>query len=119
MIQTFRSIGSHHADSLQHINLKIFDKTNCQNTWGQYGELSPDRQLCVGGDEGRDSCSGDSGSALMTTQSKTENNVKLRKTWKIVGIVSFGTSRCGTHQVPGVYTKVRHYIDWILDTIKL
>jgi hypothetical protein len=27
--------------------------------------------------------------------------------WKIIGIVSFGPRLCGTHGIPGVYTRVR------------
>ena len=100
---------------MQHVNLKIFDRTECENIWGRYGELLPG-QFCVGGEEGRDSCGGDSGSALMTTQQRKGD---VWRSWKIVGIVSFGPNVCGLHEVPGVYTKVRHYVDWILDNVKV
>lgn len=35
----------------------------------------------------------------------------------IIGIVSFGHNRCGTKDVPGVYTNVAAYLEWITDTI--
>ena len=38
--------------------------------------------------------------------------------WKLVGIVSFGPPACGLERVPGVYVKVRPYIDWILDNVR-
>jgi secreted trypsin-like serine protease len=38
--------------------------------------------------------------------------------WKLIGIVSFGPRVCGTENVPGVYSRVRHYIDWILDNVE-
>ena len=37
--------------------------------------------------------------------------------WMQIGIVSFGRTICGTKGVPGVYTKVSAYIQWILDHI--
>ena len=108
------------ADSLQHIKLNIFNVTSCQNIYKEFGEVSSDRQLCVGGVEGRDSCGGDSGSALMTTQTNcTKSLCNIQRTWKIVGIVSFGLGRCGIHGVPGLYTKVSNYIDWILANVKM
>jgi transmembrane serine protease 9 len=39
--------------------------------------------------------------------------------WKQIGIVSFGPRLCGTEGVPGVYTKVRSYLDWILDNVEV
>ena len=71
--------------------------------------------MCSGGERGRDSCVGDSGSALMIT---TDVPGHLAPNWKLVGIVSFGPSICGTKNVPGVYSKVSHYIDWIKETVE-
>lgn len=61
-------------------------------------------QLCAGGVKGKDSCKGDSGGPLMY-----END----KTFEVVGVVSFGPSPCGRENIPGVYTKVFAYKDWI------
>ena len=35
--------------------------------------------------------------------------------WRIIGIVSFGPRFCGTEGIPGVYTRVRNYVQWVLD----
>ena len=70
--------------------------------------------ICAGGEEGRDSCVGDSGSALMASDTKPG---EFFATWKLVGLVSFGPQKCGTENIPGVYSRVRHYIDWIKDAI--
>ena len=57
-----------------------------------------------------DSCSGDSGGPLMV-QADAESKMYLR------GVVSFGTSKCG-QGLPGVYTNIQHYVQWIKDHLK-
>ncbi|CAH2045740.1 unnamed protein product, partial [Iphiclides podalirius] len=66
--------------------------------------------LCAG-EVGRDSCKGDSGGPLMLEGLYND-------TYKIVqyGIVSYGIE-CGT-DTPAIYTDVRKFMKWILDTIK-
>ena len=72
-----------------------------------------DGQFCVGGEEGKDSCSGDSGGPLMYT---SENN---GVTWFLAGVVSFGPNQpCGIKDYPGLYTYLPNYINWIHETIQ-
>ncbi len=66
------------------------------------GVLTPGEQMCAGGERGKDSCVGDSGSALMRDTEADPVDVT-----KIIGIVSFGPRLCGTQGIPGVYTRVR------------
>lgn len=100
---------------MQTLNITIFDGAECRSIYKKRGgKLSDQSQICAGGEAGRDSCVGDSGSALMTTQ---KEDGKLFYSWKLLGIVSFGPRICGTNNVPGVYSKVRHYINWILDNV--
>lgn len=60
--------------------------------------------ICAGYPEGgKDSCSGDSGGPLM---------VREYNRWILVGIVSHGV-RCGEPNLPGIYTNVAQFVDWI------
>lgn len=63
-------------------------------------------RLCAGALEGgRDACAGDSGGPL-AVQRATDNR------WVLAGIISTGI-KCGQPYVPGVYTEVAHYVDWV------
>lgn len=63
-----------------------------------------DSQFCAYDPKARnDACQGDSGGPLQTFSSPAIGTV--------VGVVSFGIS-CGT-SLPGVYTRVAHFCDWI------
>ena len=75
-------------------------------------EISGEKQLCAG-DTGKDSCQGDSGGPLTTAGD-------VRGTQRTVqhGVVSFGPSHCATEGTPGVYTKVSHYVPWIVSNLE-
>ncbi|KAE8740928.1 hypothetical protein FOCC_FOCC013540 [Frankliniella occidentalis] len=67
--------------------------------------LNDDSQLCAGLDQvGKDACQGDSGGPLNTPYSPT-------CMLNVAGVTSFGQG-CG-HGVPGVYTRVSHFVPWI------
>ncbi|KAJ0171704.1 hypothetical protein K1T71_012467 [Dendrolimus kikuchii] len=65
-------------------------------------------QLCAGGEPGKDACRGDSGGPLVYDSGQI---------FEAIGLVSFGPSQCSLEDVPGVYTNIYPYIDWILNTI--
>ena len=103
--------GRNPADLLQYLDVKVKNAVQCKSVYEERGGIiTPLQQMCAGGEKGKDSCVGDSGSALMR-----EHDVR---SWKIIGIVSFGPRLCGTEGIPGVYTRVRHYMNWILDNAK-
>ncbi len=47
---------------------------------------------------------------------KEEGNGK-RTVMFLVGVVSFGSEKCGVG-LPGVYTNVEHYMNWILQNLR-
>ena len=71
--------------------------------------------LCAGGERGKDSCSADSGGGLFSDM--TEGTVEEERRWEVVGIVSYGTNKCG-NGTPGVYTRVSQYLEWIEQTMR-
>lgn len=73
-------------------------------------KLDSSSQVCASGKNRVDNCAGDSGGPLQYTS--------LQSTIVQYGIVSYGLNSCGVDASPGVYTKVSHYIDWILENLK-
>lgn len=71
-------------------------------------------QLCAGGETGIDSCKGDSGGPLVCPGPIKKQSVRLIQ----FGIVSLGRIGClSNNTFPGIYTRVGHYLKWILDAI--
>ena len=71
-------------------------------------QLSVDStHVCAGAELGKDACSGDSGGGLFIEDSS--------HTWHLLGIVSYGARDCG-NGLPGVYTRVSPFLDWICAT---
>lgn len=90
------------------LRMPPFRNDRCANEFRSRGANIDKTQLCAGGEAEKDSCRGDSGGPLMFQQ----NGV-----WVAAGIVSFGV-KCGTQGVPGVYTRVSQYMDWITKNIR-
>jgi len=47
---------------------------------------------------------------------KKSSYFESSKPWYLLGIVSFGSKRCGVGY-PGIYTRVESFVPWIQDTI--
>ncbi|XP_073796774.1 transmembrane protease serine 7 isoform X2 [Danio rerio] len=87
---------------LQKAEVNVLSQSECKRS---YGPVSP-RMLCAGVPSGeQDACRGDSGGPL-SCQAQTGSR------WFLTGIVSWG-SGCGRPYLPGVYTRVAKFIDWI------
>ncbi|OWR52286.1 hypothetical protein KGM_211237 [Danaus plexippus plexippus] len=69
--------------------------------------------ICAGGIKGKDTCNGDSGGPLVKIESEN-----YEENWYMFGITSSGSKTCGREGVPGIYTRVTSYIDWILENVK-
>ena len=95
---------ANYPDRLQAVDVPIVDRDVCASVYssGSVGQ----GQVCAGYEQGtRDSCYGDSGGPLVVPGGPTG--------WTQIGVVSFGKG-CAEPRAYGVYTRVSHYIDWIL-----
>ena len=71
-----------------------------------YGDRLAHNTVCAGYDQGGvDSCQGDSGGPLIVRHGNSSRYVQ-------VGVVSWGDG-CAEPGIPGIYTRVSKYIDWI------
>ncbi|XP_038839203.1 chymotrypsin B-like [Salvelinus fontinalis] len=88
---------------LQQAALPLLSNEQCKEHWGS--SIS-DVMICAGG-AGATSCMGDSGGPLVCEK----DNV-----WTLVGIVSWGSSRCST-TTPAVYARVTELRSWVDQTL--
>ncbi|KAH9402019.1 hypothetical protein TYRP_016591 [Tyrophagus putrescentiae] len=105
--------GGVSAETLQELELPLVDNGLCQTWYKQQGKSIAIRptQICAGLEKGgQDACQGDSGSPLMVTDPITSRV-------SVIGIVSAGIG-CALPKLPGLYTRVTAYTDWIDKTIK-
>lgn len=61
---------------------------------------------------GKDACQGDSGGPLMQPLPRGKDIRYFE-----IGVVSYGIG-CARTDTPGVYTRVQHFQDWILEKLK-
>ncbi|XP_002133181.3 phenoloxidase-activating factor 2-like [Drosophila pseudoobscura] len=99
-----------YSSILKKIELPIVDRDTCQNQLrqtrlGRSFVLAPSF-VCAGGENGKDACQGDGGSALFCPLA--ENTSRYEQ----VGIVNWGIE-CGKENVPATYTNVAQFQPWI------
>lgn len=88
------------------IPLPYYSRRQCQSA---YSELNlPTEVICAGGEEGIDTCKGDSGGPLMWVKDRIE----------LWGVTSSGNVNCGTKGSPGIYTSVQSHLDWIKSVLE-
>nr|ABC33917.1 trypsin-like serine proteinase [Penaeus chinensis] len=85
----------------------VVDLATCRQKYHNTDRIT-DSIICAG--SGNDACLGDGGSPLNYFDVNTSR-------FYVVGIVSFGSSKCGSSDTPGGYTRVGAYLGWINDTI--
>ena len=95
-------------DRLQTVEVPVVDNAACARVYGDEPSVRiAAGQVCAGYTEGgQDSCQGDSGGPLVVPGGPT--------LWTQLGVVSWGKG-CAEPNAYGVYTRVSHYIDWIMD----
>lgn len=86
---------------LQEVTVRIVEFDICKRLMP--GLLVEGMHICAGTPQGgRDSCGGDSGGPLVDA-----SNTMIQ-----YGVVSFGVG-CARPNLPGVYTRLHNYLDWI------
>ncbi|KAJ3593854.1 hypothetical protein NHX12_006188 [Muraenolepis orangiensis] len=91
-------------NKLQQAALPLMSNEQCKRSWG--GSMISDVMICAGA-SGATSCMGDSGGPLVCEKDNM---------WNLVGIVSWGSSRCST-STPAVYARVTELRSWVDRTL--
>ncbi|CAK1590186.1 unnamed protein product [Parnassius mnemosyne] len=96
--------GGPQPDQLQYAMMVTVDQQECVMRYNTIGAVIAETMFCAGSldYDGIDGCYGDSGGPLIYKG-------------VVVGLVSFGYG-CGNRYYPGVYTKLSHFTDWIIQT---
>jgi len=90
------------AEKLQCVDLPVLRNYDCNKS---YRGAIHENIMCIGlMAGGKDSCQGDSGGPAICDG-------------RVHGIV-MGGLYCAQKDFPGVYTRVSHYVDWIVETIR-
>ncbi|XP_035715755.1 trypsin alpha-3 [Folsomia candida] len=97
--------GGNAVNQLRNAWVKIMENSVCAKNYTTAKVKITPNMLCASL-PGRDSCSGDSGGALVVKENAD--------TFRQVGVVSFGID-CGNTHYPGVYTRITRYYKWILE----
>ncbi|KAK7793675.1 hypothetical protein R5R35_013155 [Gryllus longicercus] len=98
------------SSELLELQIPVVTQEKCKTAFERFKTAVIDeRVLCAGYEKGgKDACQGDSGGPLMAPNGTT---------YYQIGVVSYGY-RCAEPGVPGVYTRVTYFLDWIAKNMK-
>ncbi|GLH15409.1 Venom protease [Gryllus bimaculatus] len=98
------------SSELLELQIPVVTQEKCKTAFERFKTAVIDeRVLCAGYEKGgKDACQGDSGGPLMAPNGTT---------YYQIGVVSYGY-RCAEPGVPGVYTRVTYFLDWIVKNMK-
>eukprot|EP00092_Neocalanus_flemingeri_P108399 GFUD01139220.1.p1 GENE.GFUD01139220.1~~GFUD01139220.1.p1 ORF type:complete len:549 (+),score=122.63 GFUD01139220.1:95-1741(+) len=112
----YESFGQY-SDALKKVKMPVVSSSECERRMkntdrfkNKPGFRIHESWICIGGEEGSDTCKGDGGSPHVCKNSK--NN------WVQVGAVAWGIG-CGS-EVPAVYSSIPNsmcWIDWVMSCI--
>nr|XP_049600318.1 transmembrane protease serine 9 isoform X4 [Syngnathus scovelli] len=95
-------IGLAATQNLMEANIPVVGNRQCNCDYNE--TMITDNMICAGlRDGGNDICQGDGGGPLVSRQGSV---------WVLSGVLSFGLG-CAWPKIPGVYTRVSQYQDWI------
>ncbi|KAL0270397.1 UNVERIFIED_CONTAM: hypothetical protein PYX00_007822 [Menopon gallinae] len=97
---------------LKKVDLPIVPISRCARIYNTSVQITA-QHICAGGSQGKDSCAGDSGGPLQNLAQKAGELVYIQ-----YGVVAFGPRHCGSWGMPGVYTRVGYYMEWILNNMR-
>lgn len=104
-----RNEASQLQSQLHHLRAKVVSNVLCDQRWNNNGAARGfivNSMMCMDSTNG-DSCNGDSGGPSIYESPPGSGS------YVQVGIVSFGSGSCTDANLPGVYTRVSYYRDWI------
>ena len=115
--------GTIMANELQRVQLEYLSNQDCKESYGVPVSVVTDRMMCAFDLDGdsvvEDSCYGDSGGPLILSNpvhgTGSGSGSGTIETETQVGIVSFGSKRCG--ELPGVYTRISSVYEWIRESV--
>ncbi|XP_055910857.1 uncharacterized protein LOC129945223 [Eupeodes corollae] len=105
--------GGTSAKILQELQIPIYENSVCKDLYKKQNTYLSEKQfdnaiICAGDlGGGKDTCQGDSGGPLMFPE-----DYQKTKRFHLIGIVSYGIG-CARPMVPGVYSRVTNFIEWI------
>ncbi|ERL94952.1 hypothetical protein D910_12224 [Dendroctonus ponderosae] len=111
--------GGDESKELLQVSLEVYEQPICNNVYKQETGtvqlkegIKDDLMICAGHSKDvKDTCQGDSGGPLQVYRTGDQ------KMYDIIGVTSFGKG-CGLDvNIPGVYTRVANYLQWLEDIV--